>query len=362
MRAGTPVDDPHALGAQFDDQELVAVVCDCDDVGDRGRRELDDASDVFLQHDGRRVTERFADLEVLRAAFVADAHEAAAVVKPLGEPVPDAAGLTVCDRGLFPKRHREGAPARDQRQRRPIRARGEVLEALADFNEASRGLGLARRGFDLDPQDAIGRAIQREERCARRVRDRRSVRRGEAHEVFGFMRVPAQVAAVGEDRVDVADALMIGEEVDALAGPHRPDEIARERDQAHEDSVAGAIDPDIARGTAAVPFPARRIVGVAADDEAAVGMLRDRARVAEPKRFGPAAACRHAIRARFARERRVGVGAEEDGASVGRPAGDGAGFGAQERQPSRDPADGRHDVNFGVPLFARDEGDRLPVG
>ena len=128
---------------------------------------------------------------------------------------------------------------------------------------------------------------------ARGVRDARAVGRREADEVLGLVRVALQIAAVGPHGVEVADAFVVAQEEDAFADPHRPDEIAGQAHESRERSVA-AVDPQVARRTAAVALPARRVVVVPADREAAVGVLGERARVAEAQRLGAAAGGRDA--------------------------------------------------------------------
>ena len=109
---------------------------------------------------------------MLRAALVADADEARAVAQPFREAVTHAAARPVRDGRFFPKRHREGAAARDERERRAVGSRRHVFETVVDFDEAARRLRRCRRRVDLGIRHGIRRGIQQRDARSRRVGDR----------------------------------------------------------------------------------------------------------------------------------------------------------------------------------------------
>src|ERR1700693_3954357 len=114
------------------------MVCDRHDLGGRRGGQLGDATDVFAGRGDRpTLAARIANLNPLGAALVAHADETFPVAEPLGLSITDAAAGAVFDDGLLPERHRERPPARNQRERRPIRARRKMLEALGDLDEAA---------------------------------------------------------------------------------------------------------------------------------------------------------------------------------------------------------------------------------
>ena len=156
-----------------------------------------------------------------------------------------------------------------------------MLEALGDLDEAAYRLRRGRRRRNGDAHDPIALRIQMAELSACGIDDVNAIARRKTDEVLRFVGVAAEVCAVGAHRIDVADPFVIGDEKDALADPHGPTEISLERDQPREARRIVGVYPEVAGRTAAVSFPARWIVVIATDHEAAVAMQRERAHVTE---------------------------------------------------------------------------------
>src|SRR5258706_15493559 len=76
----------------------------------------------------------------------------------------------------------------------------------------------------------------------------------------------AQLAAVGSARVQVADTLVIGEEPDAVAEPHRAGDVSLQHLETAKLAAAARVDPQRSGGAPAIALPARRVGGIAADD------------------------------------------------------------------------------------------------
>src|SRR5581483_1490478 len=101
---------------------------------------------------------------------------------------------------------------------------------------------------------------------------------GEPGVVVVVVGVAGEVAPVGPARVEVADALVVGQEVHPLADPHRRRQVAVELYQATELPVAALVDPQLACRAAPVPLPPGGVGGVATEDDGAGGTEGDLAR------------------------------------------------------------------------------------
>ena len=110
--------------------------------------------------------------------------------------------------------------------------------------------GLAVGGEVVDAVQPAGALVDQPRRAALEIAAE------VAGVVAGVVAVPAQVAAVGGDRVDVAVALVVGQEHQPVADPHRVGELAVELgEEALELAAAVGVDPEPAARAAAVPLP-----------------------------------------------------------------------------------------------------------
>ncbi len=135
--------------------------------------------------------------------------------------------------------------------------------------------------------------------------------------------VAAQVAAVGRAGVQVGDALVVGQEREPVADPHRRGQVAVEVGlEAGELPAAVRVEPQLAGGAAAVALPPRGFAGERAEQQ-------DRAVRARARGRRPARTAAGASRCRRRRPRRPSccriecwptVLAGEDGGAVRGPA------------------------------------------
>ena len=194
------------------------------------------------------------------------------------------------------------------------------------------------------------------------VGDAATVGRGEADVEVLVMGVAAQVLPVGAAGVEVPVRLVVGEEVDARADPHRVREVAAQRHQRRPRAVAPDVDPDRAGGAAAVALPAGRVARVTTDDDTlAARFERDRPGGPDAQRRRGAAGDGHRVEVGVAPEGLRGVGGDDDGLPVLGPA-DGGGERPEPREAAGGAAIGIHHVGLGGAVVAADEGDRAPVG
>ena len=87
-----------------------------------------------------------------------------------------------------------------------------------------------------------------------------AVRGGVAHIEIFVIGVAAQPAAVGEHRVQVPVAFVVGKEGHPPVNPHGIRQVAVQfRDEAFELAVAVGVDPELSGGSAAVALPPGRL-------------------------------------------------------------------------------------------------------
>ena len=296
----------------------------------------------------------------LLARGVAHRDQGAAVAEPLA--VAHAAGLGagVAARRALPERHAEQLAARHQRQRVAGRMEAERLQVLAGGDEPARRLRPVRGRADLDLAVALARRVEQADLRAALVDDAPAVGLRMAGVEGLVVGVPAQLAAVGPARVEVADAVAVAEEPDPAVEPHRAGEVARQRLHPPEAAVAFGIDPQRAGGAAAIALPARRVGGVAADHLALArpeGEVVDLAPGQRPRRAAGGADDEGVMVA----EEGLALGGDVDDLARRRPAAH-LRVGAEPGEAARRAALGRHDVDLGMLLVAADEGEQLAVG
>jgi hypothetical protein len=125
--------------------------------------------------------------------------------------------------------------------------------------------------IDLQPATFPGAWIENKQVRAGVVNNAFAVGSGETHVIVGVVGVAFKVLADGSRRVKIADAFVVGEEKDAVADPHRPADVSVESDQTGELAARFRIDPDLARGSAAVTFPTGGIVVITTEGNASAG-------------------------------------------------------------------------------------------
>src|SRR5207245_5399059 len=98
------------------------------------------------------------------------------------------------------------------------------------------------------------------------VHDALAVSRGMTRVVVVMVGVSPHSRTIGRARIEIADALEVRQEPDAIAEPQRARDISFQHLQTAKLAAARCIRPQRAGGAAAVALPARRVGGVAADD------------------------------------------------------------------------------------------------
>ena len=135
----------------------------------------------------------------------------------------------------------------------------QVLGGLQERGAA--GLGGGAEG-DVQPDGVGPQVVQYPQFTGGFEDDPGAVRGGVADVEVLVVGVPAQVLAVGKDRVEVAVALVVGQEGDPAVHPQGVGEVAVQvRQQPFEFAVAVSVDPQLPGGAAAVPLPPGRFAG-----------------------------------------------------------------------------------------------------
>ncbi len=173
--------------------------------------------------------------------------------------------------------------------------------------------------------------------------------------------VAAQAGAVGQAGVEVADALVVGEEGDAAADEHRRVQVPLDvLQQAH------AVQPEPAGGAAAVALPGRGLVRWLAGEQQAAVLAVDVGHLDVGDRAPGQAAAGAAVGGQLVgpgvvRER-LPVGGDGEDVAVGVPAADAGVGGAPVAEPARRAAVHGGQVDLGVEAAPGGEGDVPSVG
>ena len=312
------------------------------------------------------------DLQRLFTAGVRDGHDALAVGQPGGEPIAHALALAGLQHGALPVARREHPAAGGDEGGVALGMDVGGLEVAAGGDEAPASLRavrveLHRHALGLARRPA-GHHVQRVEIATAVIDDRLAVGRRVADVEAVVVGVLLQVRAAHGAGVEVADAVVIAAEVDAVADPQRSDELATQlRLEATPLAPAGGVDPEHAGSPAAIALPAGGVVCVARQDApAAAGGVGCRGLGHEVGRAqvegdGLAAAGGDLAQAVDLLERVARVGGVADTQAVGAPAGHDGVVGVPG-QTARLAALGRHHVDVGGALVGPDEGDLLAVG
>src|SRR6185437_10976662 len=156
------------------------------------------------------------------------------------------------------------------------------------------------------------------------------------------------------------DALVVGDEVDAVADPARRGDVAVEVEQPLEVAGPRAVNVEIASGAAAIALPERWLGGIAAQDDSAARPEGNGARWPIGECGCWAARWRDLLQRDHAPRwlaRRTGV---DDGRAIGSPRRDRRRI-ALIGEPPRLAAVGGHDVDFARPLGPASERDLAPI-
>src|SRR5262249_42503900 len=203
-------------------QQLVTVVRDRDRVLGWRDIQVDDASYVEVgeragwlggvrrqkrQHLAWRVTVRGGGDEPL------------VVVEPGDHAVAHAIRHAVLRNCAFPVVEGEWLASRADRQSAAIRAQRRAVQEALGGHEASLALGARAAEADVESRWAITRWVQQVDIGARVVDEPLATAAEVARVVFVVVGVPLQVIAGRGARVDIAEALVVGQKEDATADP-----------------------------------------------------------------------------------------------------------------------------------------------
>src|SRR5262245_18378473 len=130
-----------------------------------------------------------------------------------------------------------------------------AAEIFGRFRELARGRHAMREHFDFDARARSAMRVEEPHVGAALIDDALAVGRRVPRIEVRVIGVPAQTRAVGLARVQVADALDIREEPDPVTEPDRAGDVSLERREALEFALAAGVDPERARGAAAIVLP-----------------------------------------------------------------------------------------------------------
>src|SRR5258708_36228836 len=137
---------------------------------------------------------------------------------------------------------------------------------LGGGHELARRLGAMCAPLVLEPLASILGRVEEPDLGAALVHDAPAIGRCMARVVVVVVGMAAQLTAVRSAGIEVAATLVIGEEPDAVAEPHRAGDVSLQHLETAKLTAAARVDPQRSGGAAAIALPARRVGGIAADD------------------------------------------------------------------------------------------------
>ena len=348
---------------QVDDDQLLALVAQRHPVSSGGRRhQVGRAADVTLYHPRRSGGVGAPHHDRLLTLGVAEGDETLTVGEPGGKTLSHRRRRTVTNRGTLPERDGDGRSPGDQRHGVALRVEVDRLQMASGGHEATCSLWAGARGTDLELGRGLLDRVEQPEIGACVVDDPPPVAAREPGVEILVVGVPLQPPAGRGDRVEIPRSLVIREEIDASADPHRVGQVPLEPDERLELAVAVAVHPQRPCGSAAVPLPARRVAAVAANDHApAAALERDRPRRTHLKQVRLTTIGGDGVDVLIHGEGASPVARNQHPLAVGGPP-DHLGVDPEEGQPPRRTSLGCHHVRLGMPLVAAGESHRLSVG
>jgi hypothetical protein len=295
------------------------------------------------------------DLQALLPRAVGHADEGVPPRKPTPQAIADAVRLTMLGGTLLPAGHRKRTPPHRQQQRVALRMGFIVFQIVGGPNESPLPVDPGTSEVDLNPLRTFLSGSRQVELGPALIDHPASVAVGMAQVEISVVGVAHQVRTIREARIEVADPLVVGAEVDPSGHPQRPRHVSRQIQQGPEITRPLRIDPELAHRPPAIALPARRVGGEAPQD------LPPSRPEAQGGSGSPGQGERRPTLARDlaqdggTAERLTCRGGEEDLLGIGGPARHG-GLGAQEGQAPDGPSPGGHHVHLGMPLVATGAG------
>ena len=350
------VDHCDLAGLDVAHDHFVAVVADGDQRALGRDAHRDRTADVPRQRAGGAV---IPDLHALVARFVAHCHYGRTVGEPLRMTMARAVWKAELAHRALPQAHREELAAHVEREAVAVRMHFEAAQVIAGGDELARRLRAMRGDADRHLARLTGRGIEEVDVGTQLVHDALAIGLRMASVEIVVVGVAHESGTVGLHRVEVAYAFAVGEEVHALADPHRARDVAGQLGHAAERAAARGVDPKMSRGTAAIALPARGVGGVASDHHRLAWSEGQVVHLSERQHLRHAARGVQRVRAVIAEER-LAVRRDEQNVPVGREAANHH-IGPEPRHAPGGPAFRGHEVHLGMLLVATHERDPLAV-
>ena len=202
----------------------------------------------------------FKNVDSLFTSRVAHCNESLPVVQPLWKAVPDPIENSMLFDGILPEAEGERFPAAVDGERIPVRMNTEVVKELDCIDETPLCLCCGAMPLDLHFALASAGGLKTIDVGSAVIHDAIAVAVCRSREVFFVIGVPPQIYAVRVARVEISNALVVGEKENSVANPHRACEVPIQiRQQRTKLSVAIVVNPQFSSQSSAITFPIRRI-------------------------------------------------------------------------------------------------------
>src|SRR5579859_4732363 len=315
----------------------------------------------FTEHSGDIVRLRIENDESLVTGRIADRDQPSAIIEPLQKTVTDTIPLAMLDDRALPIAHREGLATGGQGYGMTVWMKCDGIEIREGRDKLAIELGALTGEFDRHVPHLFQNRVEEVEVRAR-VEDQTRTIRGEMADVeLLLIGMAAQILASGGAGVDVANAFMVGNEVDALSHPTRAGNVPLKFEQALEDAATIGITPQMPDCASAIALPIGRFIDIAPNDNASLGAVGDGAGHTDGELSWLPTLGTDRINDLIFAHKLPGAASEDNGIVLRRPIQDAAGRIGLEGQALSWSTMGGHNIHLARSFFTSDEREKLTI-
>src|SRR6266487_154800 len=259
------------LGLQINHDQFIAMIGDRNHIIGRRHAYGDGAPKLDLAQQFRLTgILGIEDHQRLSARCIVDRHHTQAVVEPLQETIAHPVHFAVLQDRTLPVAHRERLPPRRQRNGVAVGMERVGIKIAASVDKLAIALRAQTGQRYLKVTHVGTRRIKQVEIGASMIDQPFSITRKMARVEILMIGMLAHVLAGGSARIEIANPIVIREKVDTLTNPARTRDIPIQPQKAFKRPAPAGITPEMPGSAPTIALPARKLVGVATNDNASL--------------------------------------------------------------------------------------------